>query len=192
MTTVHLGAFSVFRPAQNRVVVLTFDDGSRDVIDSALPALCAHGFQATVFLLGDKLGGWNDWDTATGDAPVRLADSVQIREWLSAGQRVGSHGLTHRSLVKMSLSEARREICESKTRMEDMFGVPVEDFCYPYGEVNEAVRDIVAEAGYRTGCSTRLGTNLFSDDPFLLKRVPVQHRRAWMAAIAPGFLARWC
>jgi len=48
--------------------------------------------------------------------------------------------------------------------------VPVEHFCYPYGGWNETVRDLVAEAGYLTACTTDRGINTPATPRLELKR----------------------
>jgi peptidoglycan/xylan/chitin deacetylase (PgdA/CDA1 family) len=79
----------------------------------------------------------------------------------------------------------REEVCASKKRLEDRFGVEVTDFCYPYGACDERVRDAVAEAGYRTATTTQFGLVRAGDDPFMLRRVLVRHR-----SLAPKNLFR--
>ncbi len=164
--------------------VVTFDDGYANVAEAALPVLERQKISAIEFLIAGKLGGHNDWDVAKGDVPQPLMDATQVRTWLAAGHQIGSHSLTHPNLRKIPLSQAREEITASKKRLEDMFGVAVEHFCYPYGSYNEAIRDLVAEAGYKTACTVTHGVPLPSDSPFELKRItplttPELLRKAW-------------
>ena len=44
-----------------------------------------------------------------------------------------------------------------RKKLEDLFGLPVEHFAYPFGESNEAVRDLVYEAGFGTACRVHSG-----------------------------------
>jgi len=78
-------------------------------------------------------------------------------------------------LTRLSMRDAREEIVASKKKLEDTFGVPVEDFCYPYGNCNETVRELVMEAGYRTACSSDFGVNTPAISPFSLRRIIVRH-----------------
>jgi peptidoglycan/xylan/chitin deacetylase (PgdA/CDA1 family) len=98
-------------------------------------------------------------------------DEAAVRDWLAAGQQIGSHSLSHPNLRKIPLTQAREEIVASRKRLEDMFGLAVEHFCYPYGSYNEAIRDLVGEAGYRTACTVRFGVNRNGVSPFELNRV---------------------
>jgi peptidoglycan/xylan/chitin deacetylase (PgdA/CDA1 family) len=71
--------------------------------------------------------------------------------------------------------DAHEEIVASKKKLEDLLGRPVEDFCYPYGDWNESVRDLVMEAGYRTACTTEFGVNTPPVSPLELRRITVRH-----------------
>jgi len=110
-------------------------------------------------------------------------DRSQLVEWLEAGNEIGSHGLTHRLLTSLSLHEIRREIVDSKKLLEDLFGQPIVHFCYPYGGCNEAIRDIVQEAGYATATSIIPGFNIAETDAFMLRRLLASHRRPYLAAL---------
>jgi peptidoglycan/xylan/chitin deacetylase (PgdA/CDA1 family) len=56
--------------------------------------------------------------------------------------------MTHPSLTTLSLHAAREEISASKKAIEDRFGRKIGDFAYPFGDWNEAVRELVGEAGF--------------------------------------------
>src|SRR6516162_7713470 len=105
----------------NRKVVLSFDDGFRDVFDHALPVLQHNRFCGITFLVSDLLGKSNEWQLRMGDVKEPLMDAVQVREWLAAGQGIGSHTKTHPHLTQLSLADAREEITASKKSLEDRF-----------------------------------------------------------------------
>jgi peptidoglycan/xylan/chitin deacetylase (PgdA/CDA1 family) len=164
--------------------VITFDDGAENVFRHALEPLARHGAKAIQFLVAGLIGGRNDWMIKHGDAPERLMDAVQIREWLAAGHEIGSHTTTHPKLPKLPPAEAREEIAGSKKRLEDMFGQPIRHFCYPGGKWNEAARDLVAEAGYETACTTEFGVNTAEARPRALRRIVPLTRTEWFGKIA--------
>ncbi len=157
---------------------LTFDDGDASTL-AALDPLRDHDFQAIQFLVADRIGKANDWDN-TG-AP--LMNESQVREWLAAGHMIGSHSMTHARLTSLSPEAAREEICASRARLEDLFGVPVEAFAYPWGDWNQRVADEVASTGYRRAFTIEKGVNDASADFFALRRNCV-----WCAWRQPGDL----
>lgn len=182
-------------------VYLTLDDGFRDTHEHALPLLRQERASAIVYLVANLLGKTNEWQQRAGDVVEPLMDETQVREWLSAGLWIGSHTLSHPRLTQLSLAAAREEIFASKKSLEDRFGVPIEHFCYPYGDYNAAVRDLAREAGYKTACTTRSGINPPGGPPFELKRFTARYPsrnlkaiwtrfRAWLESRANGASAR--
>lgn len=154
---------------------LTFDDGFRDIFDHALPVLERHRCRSIVFLVSELVGKTNEWQQRAGDVAAPLMDEAQVRDWLAAGQQIGSHTQTHPRLTELAVSKAREEISASKQSLEDRFGVPVEHFCYPYGDWNETVRDLVAAAGYKTACTTDTGVNNAATSRYELKRFTARY-----------------
>jgi peptidoglycan/xylan/chitin deacetylase (PgdA/CDA1 family) len=115
-------------------------------------------------------------------------DRADLLAWQDAGQEIGSHGMTHCHLTRVSPGQARAEIFDSKKMLEDLSGREVRHFCYPYGDCNAAVRDLVGEAGYATATTTEPGLNGPDADPLLLKRLLASHRKPYRAALRGALL----
>jgi peptidoglycan/xylan/chitin deacetylase (PgdA/CDA1 family) len=167
-------------------IYLTFDDGFVDVWKFAMPALQAEKFVGIQFLVSGLIGKTNEWQQRHGDVVEPLMDDAQIRDWLASGNRIGSHTVSHPHLTQISPDSAREEICTSKKALEDRFGVPIEHFCYPYGDWNEAVRDVVVHAGYKTACTTESGINTANVSPFSLKRFTARYASRKLKNILSG------
>jgi peptidoglycan/xylan/chitin deacetylase (PgdA/CDA1 family) len=101
----------------------------------------------------NRLGQRNEWDLGLDTTMERLMNQTQVREWLSLGFEIGAHTLTHPLLSTIPIPEAKNEIAGSKKKLEDLFGVHVEHFAYPWGDYNDAVVDLVGEAGFKTACT---------------------------------------
>jgi peptidoglycan/xylan/chitin deacetylase (PgdA/CDA1 family)/glycosyltransferase involved in cell wall biosynthesis len=156
--------------AAGRRVILTFDDAYEDFMTNAFPVLDRLGFQATVFVVVDRIGKTNEWDAANGFKPRRLLTLGQIRELHRYGVHFGSHSLTHARLTGVSDSELEREVRDSKRKLEDLLGAEAPCFAYPWGLADMRVRSAVARAGYKVAFTTEEGLNA-SDDPLSLKRI---------------------
>jgi len=154
---------------------ITFDDGFRNVLRHGLEPLARHGFRAIQFLVSDLIGRSNEWEQREGEAAELLMDEAEIRAWLAAGHSIGSHTRTHPWLTQIPIAQAREEVFASRKALEDRFGVPIEHFCYPYGDWNQAVRDLVAEAGYLTACTTESGVNTREQPRLSLKRFTARY-----------------
>ena len=166
-----------------RRMALTFDDGFANVHEHGLDALARQGFQAIEFLVADRVGGWNDWEVREGESREALMNESQVKEWLAAGHGIGSHTLTHPFLTRVSRQQAREEIVASKKKLEDRFGLPVRHFCYPYGDWNPAVRDLVIAAGYETACTTEFGVNTGGTPRYELKRILARYQSISIKAL---------
>jgi peptidoglycan/xylan/chitin deacetylase (PgdA/CDA1 family) len=152
-------------------VVLTFDDGSRTVLDNAMDSLSSSGFRAINYLVSDLIGDVNQWDVVKGEVPDPLMDEAQVRDWMAAGHSIGAHTRTHPRLSRIPVAQAREEIIGSKKSLEDRFGVAVQHFCYPYGDYSPQVRDLVEEAGFATAVTVDPGVYRPACDPMLIPRI---------------------
>ncbi len=152
-------------------ICITFDDGYASVLEQAMPILNKYNFRAIIYLVPNLMGQRNEWDVGSRVSVEKLMNREQAAEWLKNGHEIGAHTLTHAHLHKIPLAEAKKEIFESKARLEEMFSQPVKHFCYPYGDYNLAVRDLAAEAGFSTATTTKAGLNFKIDDPFQLERI---------------------
>ena len=176
--------------------MLTFDDGCRTILRHALPVLVHHRFTAIQFLVADAIAGTNHWDVRTrGEAPDAPMDVGEVREWLSAGQEIGTHTLSHPRLAAIPEAQAKEEIFALKKKLEDLFGVTVRHFRYPYDKWSRRVRDLVEGAGYATAVTLDFGFNAEIRDPFPLRRIGVKHPsrsfRNFVTLLLAGFPLRF-
>jgi peptidoglycan/xylan/chitin deacetylase (PgdA/CDA1 family) len=154
-----------------KAVVITFDDGFKNIHTHAYPILQKFGFTATVFLVADFLGTDNNWSENKDilSSPLLGLDDIVAMPNLS----YGSHTLSHRYLTRLSESEVADEIVSSRKKLQDKLGIPIQSFCYPYGDYNESIVQMVRQAGYISACSTRKGNRHSLKERFFLKRIPV-------------------
>lgn len=181
---------------EQRKVALTFDDAYANVLTNAASILAAHRMRATLFIVSGAIGGINHWDVReAGEVPERLMNQAEIREWLAQGHAIGSHSVSHPRLTQLSPAQQREELMVSKRMLEDTFGVPVEHFCYPYGDTSEELQELVAACGYRTACTQYGGVNHAQTPRWALRRLEVRYakrspravlRRLWLRLVGRG------
>src|SRR5215210_4757041 len=117
---------------------------------------------------------------APGRRPRHRPLSVEEIGRLQGGGlvEVGAHTVNHPLLSELSTAVQRREIRQSKARLEEIVGYGVSSFAYPYGKsadyASETV-DVVRRAGFACACSTVTGVVRRSSDPFQLPRVWVRN-----------------
>jgi peptidoglycan/xylan/chitin deacetylase (PgdA/CDA1 family) len=174
-TTPGYGAVGEPIVPDSRQCLITMDDATRKTGEHALPILLQHECRAIQFVVADRIGGTNDWQTAKGEVEEPLMDEVHIHAWLDAGQDIGAHTMTHPWLTRIPRAQAREEITASKKLLEDRFGRRIDHFCYPYGDHDEGIMDLVGEAGYLTACTTEPGINTPDTPRLALKRIMARY-----------------
>lgn len=145
------------------LLVLTFDDGFRDVFHTVYPELRIHRAPFTVFLSSSFIG--NRDDVLTADQ-IRHMSADPLVAW-------GAHGVTHRRLTNLPAKEAEREVVESRHAVELWTGRPVSLFAYPDGCYSAAVRELLVKHGFLAACATGRTINQGRIDLFGLKRIPL-------------------
>lgn len=135
-----------------KLIALAFDDGYKNIFTFAFPILREHGVPATVFLIANSVGGDNSWDVNLGGRKYRHLDVYEIQELVRNGWEMGSHSLSHQSLVGMPTDSIERELKLSKKIIEEKFNTPVRFFCAPFGKLNRKIIDLAKQAGYQNFC----------------------------------------
>jgi len=154
--------------SRERQIWITFDDGLLDNYEVAFPALLEAGMTATFFVVTDRV---------LGGEPGYMTPAM-LREMADAGMAIESHTRSHPRLARIDADQLKDEVLGSKARLEDALGLPVNSFCYPYGNFSPAVVDAVREAGYSLATSTIRGNRNSAEDRFTLKRVMVMPGRS--------------
>jgi peptidoglycan/xylan/chitin deacetylase (PgdA/CDA1 family) len=157
-----------------RYAVLTFDDGYHDFLRHAWPVLAVHGFTATMFVstdfIGDSRMQFNGRESLTWS---------EVRELHGQGVSFGSHTLSHPKLYGLPWKDVRRELLESRLRLEDELQTTAPSFAYPYAFPQEdrsfvaRFRQELIDQGYCTAVTTTIGLAQRGSDPLCLKRLPV-------------------
>jgi len=162
---------------RDSAVVVTFDDGTADFAEVAVPILARYEVPATLYLATAFVEEQREFPG--GGSPVSWS---ALRDACSTGLiDIGSHTHTHNLLDRVSRSEAAAELDRSIDLIGDRLGQPAFDFAYPKavlarGDTEGLVRDrfrSAAVAGtrvnpYRGDDPTRV------TDPHRLARSPIQ------------------
>ena len=118
--------------AAERHVAITFDDAYENVARHALPVLRAHGVPFEVFVIGDRLGDWNEFDLE--EPSTRHMARPHLVEVAEAGGRLQWHTRTHPNLRELAAAEIAEQLTVPDS-LRDEFPEPhFTWFAYPYGE----------------------------------------------------------
>ena len=153
------------RQSPDKKIVLTFDDGHISHYDHVMPALKAKNMKG-VFLVSAGLVGQK-----------QLMNWQQLRELVSQGFEVGSHGLLHQPLSSVTHHELWKELQKSKAILEDKLGVKVSSFSVPRGYYQDRIREVALEVGYRFVFTSRFDVNFRATaDRFRLNRIAIKKK----------------
>lgn len=158
-------------PGQATSVVVTFDDGTADFIDHALPILVEHGIPATYYIatrfIEEQISFPDDGLPMTWQG---LADA------LTTGLvTIGSHTHSHAVMDKVDPGVADDELARSIGLIEDRLGFSPTHFAYPKGvEGGPEVTAIVARH-FLSAATASCRTNPHGrTDALHLDRTPIQ------------------
>jgi len=131
-------------------IAVTFDDGYANLVENALPSLKEEGIPATIFITAGHLGRNAEWAAMeTSNRQELILNEDQVRAVWRSGINIGSHGLTHRDLSILDDESAYLELIESRRKLENCLGRPIDLFAFPFGAYDDRVVQMAVRAGYR-------------------------------------------
>jgi peptidoglycan/xylan/chitin deacetylase (PgdA/CDA1 family) len=160
---------------RGRELVVTFDDGFKNVLTNATPALAEHGIRACFFLVTQLVGsdGEGAWQRR-----LHLPRPIEPLTWddatrlLALGHEIGSHTRTHADLASLPRDELETELGGSREELVHHFG-PIAHLSVPYGDAARFSRSIsvaAREVGYGSCATAIRGRNRAAEDVWALRR----------------------
>jgi peptidoglycan/xylan/chitin deacetylase (PgdA/CDA1 family) len=152
-------------------VVLTFDDGTVDWVEEALPVLARHGAPATFYVATDFVERAVPFPG--GAAPISWAGLAELHA--SGLATIGSHTHTHALLDRADGSSAAAELDRSVELLGSHLGVEVRHFAYPKALVGSAAAEAEVRGRFATAAVAGGTANVpGSVDVHRLARTPIQ------------------
>lgn len=159
-------------------VTLSAEDGIFRRVESGAPIdpdgvieVCKGVEVGRVHQIIDRLGRALHMDLPTHRV---LLNWDEVREMAGKGVTFGSHSVSHRIMTQIPLSDVKMELIDSRKTMLEQGIKPVPVFCYPNGNFDRNIQELVRESGYRAavGCEVGLEPDR-PNDLFALKRISV-------------------
>jgi peptidoglycan/xylan/chitin deacetylase (PgdA/CDA1 family) len=144
-------------------VMITFDDGYRDVLANAAPVMHRLGMRGTAYVITSRISG----------PDVSFLSWLQLNALEQDGIEVGSHTVHHLELPLLSDPAALQELIRSRHALELHLHHPVQWFAYPAGRFDPRTEALVRQAGYVLAVTTQPGSTQDARAPFALHRYEV-------------------
>ncbi len=129
-----------------KAVVITFDDAYQNIFTAGRPILNEFDMPWTLFVttdpIGETAGQYMNWD--------------QLRTLHQEGVLIANHSSDHAHMPRRGQDESeqqwlarmRKNILHAQQQLEDRVGITNKLFAYPYGEYDNALKELVAELGF--------------------------------------------
>lgn len=139
-------------------IVVSFDDGYLSQYVAGFLVLQRYHWPGVLNLI-----------TQGSDLP-----DADVKKMIDAGWELASHTITHADLTTVAPAQLEREVTGSRQILQQRFGVPVHNFCYPSGRYDDTVISAVAKAGYR-GAQTEIPGMASPSHPYILDRIEIEN-----------------
>jgi peptidoglycan/xylan/chitin deacetylase (PgdA/CDA1 family) len=131
-----------------KAIVLSFDDGYADQVRNAAPVLRGYGWPGELALVSTAL-------YLGDDPPATSLTPEMVQGLLDDGWGLESHSATHPDLTRLWGKKLAHQLVDSRERLEKLFEVKVDFFCYPGGIYNKRIKAAVRRHGYLAATATR-------------------------------------
>lgn len=132
-------------PVKNTVFI-SFDDGHISDYEIALPLLKKFALDACFFVVAENL-------------LKNIKDKQRIIEISNQGFTIGSHGLSHRKMTKLTEQDQRFEFEESKTILENFLEKKINFFAFPNGRHSTSLIELGKRSSYAMFFTTQAKWN---------------------------------
>jgi peptidoglycan/xylan/chitin deacetylase (PgdA/CDA1 family) len=168
-------------------VCVTFDDGTVDFVEEALPVLADHGVPVALYVATDHI-----------ERAVPFPDDGRPASWAGLAEAVatglvtiGSHTHTHRLLDRADARAAANELDRSIGLIGERLGLGCEHFAYPKALPGSPAAEAEVRTRFRTAALAHTRPNPYGrTDLHRLTRSPLQtgDGMRWFRAKAAGGL----
>jgi peptidoglycan/xylan/chitin deacetylase (PgdA/CDA1 family) len=143
-------------PTGRAVVLFTFDDAWKDVLENGKPILDAKGFKATTW--ANKASSTDPYPSP--DPREAFLNEEELNQLYAAGWDIGNHSVNHIDDISgLTDEQLLQEYLENQEWLlvENGWERGAYHVCYPSGQYSERLIEILREIGVLTGRTTEYG-----------------------------------
>lgn len=130
----------------DKAIVISFDDAYQNIFTAGRPILKEFNMPWALFVTTDPIG----------DTPGQYMSWEQLQTLHNEGVVIANHSSDHAHMPRRLEGESeqqwlkrmRENILNAQQQLESRIGITNKLFAYPYGEYNNALKNLVAELGF--------------------------------------------
>lgn len=153
-------------------VVISFDDGCKNLYTEAYPILKKHHYIAEIYLIADAVGDIESEriNSGKGGDPTKLGEMgetsiteyliwPEIKEMADNGIEFGSHSKSHPLMSELNQVNLSHELLYSKLAIAANIGKNITSFAYPFGDGagKKEIHNLLAKYGFTTAVAANGG-----------------------------------
>ena len=152
-------------------IVITFDDGTADFAELALPVLVRHGLPSTLYAATEFI----DEGRAFPADGVPLSWAALRDAYATGIVTVGSHTHSHALLDRLAPGAIAEELDRADDLIEEHLGTRPSHFAYPKAVAGSSPADAAVRVRYRSAALAGTRPNRYgATDAHRLSRSPIQ------------------
>jgi len=151
------------QPLPPRPIIITMDDGYKEVFTAAYPIFMETGLRPILFIVPQyvEYKAYLHWE--------------ELRALVADGFAIGAHGYDHSNLRKAGAAGLKRQLEDSRALLAERLGTTVDAFCYPNGSYD--ARTLAALETYHYTSAFTLNPTIWQspEHPYQLGRLRVSY-----------------
>jgi len=152
-------------------VVVTFDDGTADFVDVALPILVRHRVPAVLYVATDFIERGRSFPNDGAPASWTALSDARSTGLVT----IGSHTHTHALMDRVPAAAAADELDRSRALIAERLGVETAHFAYPKAVAGSVEAEAAVRERFRSAAIAGTRPNPYGQtDPYRLTRSPIQ------------------
>ena len=163
-----------------RPIILLFQYGLESFYKQVFPLLQAREIKACVCLCAQHIGQYNAWQNPDKEPWQNTLSEAELAEMKKSKYvSFAAHGLSYLDLNTLPPDQAAQQAAESQHRLEKLYKLSVNAFCFPYRAPTAQTAQAIVQA-FGVTFSLKKGVNRLTHPLQMpLKTLPAQHMGLW-------------
>lgn len=173
-------------------IIISFDDGLKDNLDTAMPILDENDYKAVIFIATKYIGEKGSFMSKEDDKNFLMLNDEEIIKLEDSDWDVCNHLHSHRNLSDLSATEIKKEYITAREILDSIMNKKenTKIIAYPRNKKNDVVIDVLKNAGVKMAFSGAVGTVDKESNIMDLPRIEIDADTSFLKfklAVSPSF-----